>query len=127
MAQTNGASSTHNRLVDHALSVLEYPQVRTRLARQCETPIGESLALALEPSIDAAVVSTLLDETREAHELIARHSVPSLARVRDFRDALRRIGKGGMGNGEELFAIADAMSVMREVKSLIKPLQSDFS
>ncbi|HJP82333.1 MAG TPA: endonuclease MutS2 [Fimbriimonadaceae bacterium] len=113
--------------MDHALRVLEYPQVRTRLARQCETPIGESLALELEPSMDSAVVSTLLDETREAHELIARHSVPSLGRVRDFRDALRRIGKGGMGNGEELFAIADAMSVMREVKSLIKPLQSDFS
>lgn len=81
----------------------------------------------LEPTMDAVEVASLLEETKQAYELIARHSVPSMGPIRDLRQNLQRIGKGGTGNGEELFMIADAMSAMRSVKALLSPVRNDFS
>jgi DNA mismatch repair protein MutS2 len=112
--------------VNHALRVLEFPAVRERLQHHCETMIAAAETALLEPTMDADEVSSLLEETRQAHELIAKHSLPPLGPVRDLRLNLQRIGKGGLGNGEELFMIADAMSSMRAMKSMLSPLRSDF-
>ncbi len=116
----------HNRDVNHALRVLEFPAIQQRLQRHCEMMLASARAEQIEPSMDAAVVETLLAETKQAYELLARHSVPSLGPVRDLRQNLQRIGKGGVGNGEELFQIADAMSSVRAIKSLLSPLRADF-
>jgi DNA mismatch repair protein MutS2 len=112
--------------VSHALQVLEFTAVKERLQNLCETAIAAGLASDLEPSFEPEVVAAALEDTRQAYELIARHSVPSLGPVRDLRKSLQRIEKGGSGNGEELFMIADAMSSMRSLRSLISPLRGDY-
>lgn len=88
--------------------------------------IAAGFAEEMEPSMEVAEVTELLEETRQAYELISRHSVPSMGPVRDLRQNLQRIGKGGTGNGEELFMIADAMSSMRSVKALLSSIRNDF-
>ncbi len=121
------ASKGQNGAVTHALRVLEYPAILDRLANHCETPIAGFLASDLLPSLDPKVVDALLAETKEAYELISKHSVGSLGPVRDLRQPLQRIQKGGTGNGEELFMIADAMSAMRSLKALLLPVRQDYS
>lgn len=113
--------------MNHALRVLEFPAILERLQRQCETMLAVGWASELEPSMEPDEVERLLAETKQGYELISRHSVPSMGPIRDLRQNLQRIGKGGTGNGEELFQIADAMSAMRGVKSLLSPLRADFS
>ena len=110
----------------HALRVLEFSAVTERLQNLCETSLGAGFAAELEPTFDAEEVASALEDTRQAYELIARHSVPSLGAVRDLRKSLQRIEKGGSGNGEELFLIGEAMSSMRSLKSLVNPLRSEF-
>lgn len=113
--------------MNHALRVLEFPAIIERLQRKCETVLASAYASELSPSMEPAEVEQLLAETKQGYELISRHSVQSMGPIRDLRQNLQRIGKGGTGNGEELFMIADAMSAMRGVKSLISPLRADFS
>lgn len=113
--------------MNHALRVLEFPAIIERLQRQCETMLAAAYASELSPSMEPAEVEQLLAETKQGYELISRHSVQSMGPIRDLRQNLQRIGKGGTGNGEELFMIADAMSVMRAIKALISPLRADFS
>lgn len=110
----------------HALRVLEFGAIRERLQYHCETTIAAALADELTPSLDASEVTTLLAETRQAHELLAKHSAPSLGPVRDYRQTLQRIGKGGSAGGEELFGIAEAMSVMRSLKALLSHIRADY-
>ncbi|MBC8065470.1 MAG: endonuclease MutS2, partial [Chlorobia bacterium] len=112
--------------MNHALRVLEFPAIRERLQHHCETTIAGAQASEIEPTMDAVEVGRLLEDTRQAYELISRHSMPSLGPVRDLRQNLQRIGKGGTGNGEELFMIADAMSSMRSAKSLLSSIRNDF-
>ena len=88
--------------------------------------IAAGWAAELAPAMENAEVERLLAETTEAHDLIARHSVPSLGPVRDLRANLQRIEKGGVGSGEELFAIADAMSSMRAMRTLMTPIKGDY-
>lgn len=116
----------HNSEVNHALRVLEFPAVIERLQRQCQTMLAVANAGELEPSMEPDAVAQLLAETRQGYEFISRHSVPSMGPIRDLRQNLQRIGKGGIGNGEELFLIADAMSSMRGIKALLSPLRTDY-
>ena len=111
--------------MSHALRVLEFNAIRDRLRDHCETSIAATLAQDLEPSFDPGEVATLLEETRQAYDLISKQSVPSLGPVRDLRNSLTRLAKGGTGNGEELFMIADAMQSMRALKTLISASRSD--
>lgn len=112
--------------MNHALRVLEFPAVRERLQYHCETSIAAAIAHDLEPTMDAELVLALLEETNEAYDLISKHSVPSMGSVRDLRGSLQRIGKGGIGSGEELFAIGEAMSTIRSIRSLLSPIRTQY-
>jgi DNA mismatch repair protein MutS2 len=110
----------------HALKVLEFQAVRERLAHHCETPIAAAWAADLEPSFDRAEVWRQLKETGEAHDAIARHHVPGLVAVKDYRHALKRASKGGVLGGQELFGISEALKSMRALKSFLQQRKADY-
>src|SRR5690348_1340651 len=97
----------------HALRVLEFELVRTRLKDQCETAVGAASAETIQPSFDEEEIWQLVARTAEAHQLLAMAPPPSLGPVRDLRDALKRASKGGALGGQELFQIGDALAAMR--------------
>jgi DNA mismatch repair protein MutS2 len=112
--------------VNHALRVLEFPAILEHLQRLCETPIAAESTANLAPTMIHQEVETLIEETRQGHDLIAKHSVPPMGTVRDWRQSIKRMGKGGSGSGEEIFGIAEAMATMRSIKTLLSPIRSNY-
>lgn len=105
----------------HALKVLEFDKVRERLQFHSETTIGAALAADLAPSFKRDEVWDALAYTAEAHDALAKHSVPSLGGARDLRDALKRAGKGGVLGAQELFLIGEALSSMLSMRTFLTP------
>ncbi|MEA2553856.1 MAG: mismatch repair protein MutS2 [Fimbriimonadaceae bacterium] len=109
----------------HALRVLEFDSVLARLREHCETMLGAESCAALQPSFEENEVWASLELTKEAHELLATQSPPSLGPIRDVRDGFRRAGKGGTLGGQELFVAADALRGMRELRSFLQAQKED--
>ncbi|CAN5625981.1 endonuclease MutS2 [soil metagenome] len=105
----------------HALRVLEYDSVRSRLASRCETILGKGLADEISPLFDPEAVWISLEATAEAHDALARHSPPSLSPVKDLRLAFRRAKKGGVLGGQELYQAGTAFSAMRQMRDFLRP------
>lgn len=112
--------------VMHALRVLEFDQIRQRLQKHCETTMAAASAEEIMPSFESDEVWQLLEETRQAMDLLAKHQVPSLGRMRDRRQALTLASKGGVLGGQELFEIADLLGAIREMKEALTPRQHDY-
>ncbi len=110
----------------HAFRVLEFQSIRDRLSAACETPLGGAAAAELRPAFRANEAWYLLDLTREAHEALARHSVPSLRGIRDPRHALKRAEKGGTLGGQELRHVGEALATMRSAKTFLTARREEF-
>jgi DNA mismatch repair protein MutS2 len=77
------------------LLALEYPAILQRLAAATETPLGEELARALEPSTDAAEVAHRQALTAEVIALFDVSEEPPLAGIHDVREAAELAARGG--------------------------------
>ena len=106
--------------------MLEFDAVRDRLAAACETPLAREAAAALRPAFRADEAWYLVDLTREAHEALAKYSVPSFSRIRDPRQALKRAEKGGVLGGLEIRQIGEALETMRSAKAFLIARRDDF-
>lgn len=111
--------------MSHAEQVLGYDAIRQRLASACQTEGALNLALALAPVFSADRVWEALDATREAHELIAAHSPPSLGACRDLTLVWERAAKGGTSGGQELYDTGSAMAAMRSFRQFLSPKRND--
>jgi DNA mismatch repair protein MutS2 len=110
----------------HALRVLEFDSVRQRLQFHCETPLAAEWASELAPSFDEADVWRLLDATAQGHDALARHQLPSLGPIRDWRSALKKASKGAVLGGAELFGIAEALGAMRQLRAFLLQRKADY-
>lgn len=110
----------------HALKVLEFDSIRERLRQHCETGLAEAAADRLAPSFHEDEVWSLLAATREAHELLAKESPPSLGGARDLRAAFDRAAKGGTLGGVELYQAAECLQSMRAMRVFLKGMKDRF-
>ena len=88
------------------LLALEYPAILQRLATATETPLGEELARALEPSVDAAEVAHRQALTSEVIGLFELSEEPPLAGIHDVREAAELAARGGALPAETLARVA---------------------
>src|SRR3954466_3770761 len=77
------------------LLALEYPAILQRLATATETPLGEELARALEPSTDAAEVAHRQALTAEGIALFDAPGGPRPAGIHGGREAAELAARGG--------------------------------
>lgn len=105
----------------HALKVLEYGDVLDQLAVHAETELGQALCRQLLPIFDAKQVWRRLEETEEAVQLLTESSPPSLAGVRDVRDALNRASKGAVLGAVEVYQCADTARTLRLLQEFLRP------
>lgn len=110
----------------HAFRVLEFAQIQERLAQQCETPLAAAWSMEIEPSFIEEEVWERLGQTSQGMDLMAKHQIPSLGRIKDLRQALTRASKGGVLGGQELFEIADLLNATREMKETLQARQHDY-
>ncbi|MSP79105.1 MAG: endonuclease MutS2 [Dehalococcoidia bacterium] len=89
-----------------SLVLLEFTEVRQRLARHAAWVLGQELVAVLEPAYSIADVQRLGAEAAEARTLLSAGTDLDLREAVDIRPHLERAEKAGMLSGQELWEVA---------------------
>lgn len=103
----------------HALRVTDFPEILKRLADHCETDQAAARALDLAPATSRELVEARQKETSEARKLYDRDTPPSLGLLRDVGEQVEGAGRGLTLPGDQLFRIAEALSVSRKFRDFL--------
>ena len=130
--EPNASDSPDRGGFARAIRLLEFDQIRRRLASYARTVMGEEASLVLTPKQDLLVIATDLQETTEARQFIENGGVLEFGPRIDFRDLVRRALLGGLLRGEELRSIQELLGAARFDRSRLTdrddfPLLSGFA
>ena len=92
-----------------SIALLEFPQVRERLADATSFPPSRRLAEALEPSSDPVIVARGLDETDQARALLAERRGVGIGAAHDIGPAIERAARGGRLDPSQFLELADTL------------------
>jgi DNA mismatch repair protein MutS2 len=92
-----------------SLVLLEFPQIRTRLADLTSFPPSRRLAEGLEPSADAIVVARGLDETDQTRALLTARPGIGVGASHDIGPWVERAARGGRLDPAEFIEIAETL------------------
>ena len=92
-----------------SIAILEFPEIRARLAAQTSFGPSRRLAEALEPSGEPVVVKRRLDETDEARELLTLHPGVGIGAAHDIGPAVERAARGGRLESDQLLEILETL------------------
>ncbi len=101
--------------MDKHLIAIEYDKILERLAQQTSFADARELALSLEPSTGLFEVRMLLEETHDAHGLLARFGSPAFGNLHNMGGALSRAAAGAVLTTLELLRIASLLHTIRTV------------
>ncbi len=90
---------------DQTLTLLEFDQIRQRLAGYARTVLGRERALALTPSADALEIAAGQQETAEARRFLDTGGGLEFGPGVDLREYVQRAMLGGTLRGDELHEI----------------------
>ncbi len=107
-------------LRDTALRLLDFDEIRRRLADQTTFYEARKLALEIQPSFDPGHVETLQRETADARALLEEVGDLTLQSETDTSESVTRAALGGILIGNELLAVAESLEVHRRAKSSIR-------
>ena len=132
LPEPNASDSPDHGGFARAIRLLEFDQIRRRLASYARTVMGEEASLALVPKQDLLVIATDLQETTEARQFVENGGVLEFGPRIDFRDLVRRALLGGLLRGEELRSIQELLGAARFDRSRLTdrddfPLLSGFA
>src|SRR3954464_11865815 len=89
--------------------ILEFPQIRERLAGNTPFAPSRRRAEELTPANDAIVVARMLDETDQARDLVSRRPDVGVGGAHDIAQLVMRARRGGRLAGSDLLEIADTL------------------
>jgi DNA mismatch repair protein MutS2 len=92
-----------------SIALLEFPQVRERLAEATSFPPSRRLAEALEPSADPIVVARGLDETDQVRALLSERAGVGVGGAHDIGPAIGRAARGGRLDPGQFLELADTL------------------
>ncbi|MGH2350714.1 MAG: endonuclease MutS2, partial [Chloroflexota bacterium] len=105
-----------------AITILEFPKIRDRLAERTAFAASRDLALALEPSNGRRAVEQGLLETSEARLLFELQPEFSVRSAHDVREAAEAARVGTMLDAEVLLEVRDTLESGTYVRSTITKL-----
>ena len=94
---------------------LELDKILEMLAEQTSFEDARNLALSTEPSPYIFEVNELINETSDAHSLIARFGAPAFGNLHNINNSLRRAEAGAVLNPLELLRAAYMLKTIRSV------------
>ena len=122
---------------DKHAKALEFDKVLEKLADFTSCEDARFNALHLKPETDLELARALLNQTADAHMLLARFGGPSFGGLKNVNNALSRANAGGVLNTRELLDIGGVLRVIRTlsqwrdsnsgVQSVLDPLFSALS
>ena len=92
-----------------SLVLLEFPQVRARLADLTSFPPSRRLAESLEPDADPVVVARRLDETDQARGLLEERRGTGIGGAHDIGPSIERAARGGRLDPEHFLELAETL------------------
>ena len=98
----------------HHLS-LELDKVLEKLAEYTACPDARAIALETQPQTDLFLARALLNQTRDAHMLLARFGGPAFGGLKNVNNALRRAQAGSVLQMRELLDIASVLRTLRGI------------
>ena len=107
-------------LRESALKLLDFDEIRQRLADQTTFYEARRLALEIRPSFDPDEVETLQRETADAKALIEEIGDLTLQSDTDTSESVTRAALGGVLTGNELLAVAESLEVHRRASSAVQ-------
>jgi DNA mismatch repair protein MutS2 len=100
-----------------SIALLEFPQVRERLAAATSFPPSRRLAEALEPSSDPVVVARGLDETDQARALLSERAGVGVGAAHDIGPAVERAARGGRLDPGQFLELADTLDAASRLQT----------
>lgn len=98
-------------------NALELPKVLSMLAENTACEDAKNEALGIKPQSDINLARALLNQTRDAHMLLARFGGPAFGGLKNVNNSLSRASSGGVLNMKELLDVASVLHVIRSVSS----------
>ena len=92
-----------------SIELLEFPQVRARLADATSFPPGRRLAEALQPSADPVIVARGLDETDQTRALLSERPTVGVGAAHDVGPAIERAARGGRLEPGQFLELAETL------------------
>ncbi len=102
-----------------SIALLEFPQVRERLAAATGFPPGRRLAEALLPSADPVLVEIGLEETSQVRALLAERPSAGIGGAHDIGPAVDRAARGGRLDAVQFAAIAQTLEAASRLRDLL--------
>ena len=106
-------------LRESSMRLLDFDEIRRRLADHATFYEARSLALALAPSSDAGEVERLQRETADARALLDEVDDLNLESRADTTESVARAALGGTLSGDELLAVAASLEVHRQARGAL--------
>jgi DNA mismatch repair protein MutS2 len=104
---------------DKTRSDLEYGRVLEALAERCASEMGKALARGLPFAATRSETRRLLDEAREATELLAAGEPLPIVALGDVSGALGRVGAAGVLSPPEIREIGRALEAARTLRRFL--------
>ena len=95
---------------------LELDKILAMLAERTACADAREAALALRPCGQLREAQALLQETSDAHMLIARYGAPAFGGLNNIKNALARCTAGGILSMGELLKVASVLHIFRSLK-----------
>jgi DNA mismatch repair protein MutS2 len=109
--------------------LLEFPQVRARLAEKTSFPPSRRLAEALQPESDPVLVDRGLDETDQVRALLSERSSVGIGAAHDIGPAIERAVRGGRLDPEQFLALTETLDAIARLATSLaderRPLLRD--
>jgi DNA mismatch repair protein MutS2 len=100
-----------------SVTLLEFPQVRERLAAATSFPPSRRLAEALEPSADPLVVARGLDETDQVRAFLSERTGVGVGAAHDIGPAIDRAARGGRLDPGQFLELADTLDAAARLQT----------
>lgn len=94
---------------------IEFDKVLEKLAEFTGCEDAKELALNLKPETDLNLAQALLNQTTDAHMLLARFGGPAFGGIKNVNNALARANAGSVLNTRELLDIGEVLRVIRSL------------
>jgi DNA mismatch repair protein MutS2 len=95
-----------------SIALLEFPQVRDRLANLTSFPPSRRLAERLEPSPDPVIVDRGLDETDQTRQLLSERPSVGIGAAHDIGPAVERAARGGRLEPAQFVEISETLDAI---------------
>jgi DNA mismatch repair protein MutS2 len=102
-----------------SITLLEFPDVRARLAALTSFGPSKRLAEGLEPSSDPVIVARGLDETDQTRALLEERPGIGIGAAHDIGPAIERAARGGRLEPAQFLEIADTLDATARLATML--------